>query len=413
MWKKPWGYAEGCAICAGLFLTGIILQLAVGKVEVDVFHYPTNLVAGFLFIVILLFLHTYSRRATVLKWFSGAEASVTSIASLLFLVIIMGLTRQSPPSADLSAEGGFVRLGFVQMTVSWPFVLIFLYFLFVLGSVILRKVSRFKLKKDIGFVLNHAGLFIALFAAVLGSGDLHRLQMAVSSESPEWRATGENGEMVELPLAIELKSFTIDEYPPKLLIIDNATGKILPEKQPDNLLVETCPVKGTFLNWEVEVTDYLPSAAALITKDTVIFKAFHSEGATSALYVKARHTANNTLREGWVSCGSYMFQYIALRLDDEVSLIMPDREPKRFASDVAVFTKDGEKKEHVIEVNKPLSVAGWKIYQLSYDERMGKWSKTSVFELVKDPWLPVVYTGIMMMLAGAVYLFISAPVKKD
>lgn len=413
MWKKPWGYAEGWVICTGLFFTGIILQLTIGKVAVDVFHFPTNLLSGILLILLLLFLHTYSRKGRVLQWFSGIEASITSISSLLFLVIVMGLTRQSPPSADLSAESGFVRLGFVQMTVSWPFVLLFLYFLFILGLVILRKLKRFNPKKDIGFMLNHAGLFIALFAAILGSGDLQRLQMTVPVEAPEWRATDENGKMVELPLAIELKSFTIDEYPPKLLIIDNSTGSILPEKQPDNILAEAVPVKGNLLDWEVEVTDYLPSAAAMITKDTVSFKEFHSEGATSALYVRARNKADGSLREGWISCGSYMFQYISLRLNDKVSIIMPDREPKRYASDVIVYVKDREKKEHTIEVNKPLSVSGWKIYQLSYDQRMGKWSKTSVFELVKDPWLPIVYTGIIMMLAGAVYLFVSAPVKSE
>ena len=44
------------------------------------------------------------------------------------------------------------------------------------------------------------------------------------------------------------------------------------------------------------------------------------------------------------------------------------------------------------------------MYQLSYDEKFGKWSKLSVIELVRDPWLPVVYTGIFMMIIGAVYL---------
>lgn len=41
---------------------------------------------------------------------------------------------------------------------------------------------------------------------------------------------------------------------------------------------------------------------------------------------------------------------------------MPEREPRRFASDVMVYTKDKQTKEACIEVNKPLSIAGWKIY---------------------------------------------------
>lgn len=44
---------------------------------------------------------------------------------------------------------------------------------------------------------------------------------------------------------------------------------------------------------------------------------------------------------------------------------------------------------------------------------MGKWSNLSVFELVKDPWLPVVYIGIFMLLLGAVGMFLTASRKKE
>lgn len=43
---------------------------------------------------------------------------------------------------------------------------------------------------------------------------------------------------------------------------------------------------------------------------------------------------------------------------------------------------------------------------------MGKWSNVSVFELVTDPWLPIVYTGIFMLLIGAVGMFLTAGRKK-
>jgi cytochrome c biogenesis protein ResB len=77
-----------------------------------------------------------------------------------------------------------------------------------------------------------------------------------------------------------------------------------------------------------------------------------------------------------------------------------------------VYSQKGAAKDALIEVNKPVSMDGWKIYQLSYDTAMGKWSRYSVFELVKDPWLPAVYTGIAMLLAGALFLFISSPKKR-
>lgn len=411
MWNKPWRYAEGCAIGAGLFVTGLILQLTAGPVDAAFFRYPVNLSFGGAYLILLLILHLLSRRSAALRWFAGLEASITSLCFWLVLVVLMGLTPQVAPSEHPSV-GLIARLGFDRMTTSWPFVLLFLYVLTVLGLVTLRKLARFRWK-DIPFALNHAGLFITLWAAILGNGDLQRLRMSVSEGTAEWRATDETGGMVELPLAVELKAFTIDQYPPKLMIIDNTTGKAQPEGQPVNLLVEEPPLSGSLLDWTVEVTDFLPMAACVADKDTVNFVGFQSEGATSALYVKALNRKDGSRREGWVSSGNYMFPYVTLPLSDSEVLVMPEREPRRFASDVTVYTKEKQKKEALIEVNKPLSVGGWKIYQLSYDETMGRWSKISIFELVRDPWLPVVYAGICMMLAGAVCLFVFAPKKKE
>jgi cytochrome c biogenesis protein ResB len=64
-----------------------------------------------------------------------------------------------------------------------------------------------------------------------------------------------------------------------------------------------------------------------------------------------------------------------------------------------------------IEVNRPFHIAGWTIYQLGYDTEMGRWSNLSVLELVRDPWLPVVYLGIFLMIAGAGFLFITGKPK--
>lgn len=411
MWKQPWGYAEGWAISIGLFITGVILQMTTGKVDATLFRYPLNAIAGGVFLFFLIMVYAASRKAAVLQWFYSLTASITSLTAWMVLVIIMGLTRQVAPSATVTHGGLLSGLGFMQMTVSWPFMLLFLYFLSVLGLVTIRKISRFRWK-DTPFILNHAGLFITLLAAILGNGDLQRLRMTASPDGPEWRATDETGEMVELPLAIELKSFTIDEYPPKLLAIDNTTGKALPENNPENVLVENVPFSGSLLDWEIEVPHSLPMAACVRSIDTLNFVAFHSEGATTALMVKARNRVDGTEKSGWVSCGSFMFPYVSLPLSDSVSLVMPEREPKRFASEVTVYTKSGERIDALIEVNKPLSMEGWKIYQLSYDETKGKWSRTSIFELVRDPWLPVVYAGILMMLLGSVCLFVLAPGNK-
>jgi hypothetical protein len=61
---------------------------------------------------------------------------------------------------------------------------------------------------------------------------MERLRMTTKTGQAEWRALDENQKMRELPLAIELQDFTIDEYPPKLMLINNETGEALPSKKP-------------------------------------------------------------------------------------------------------------------------------------------------------------------------------------
>lgn len=80
--------------------------------------------------------------------------------------------------------------------------------------------------------------------------------------------------------------------------------------------------------------------------------------------------------------------------------------PKRFASEIQILTKTKKNIETVVDVNKPYEVDGWKIYQYGYDTQRGADSQISILELVSDPWLPLVYTGIFMMLAGTVLLIL-------
>ena len=87
-------------------------------------------------------------------------------------------------------------------------------------------------------------------------------------------------------------------------------------------------------------------------------------------------------------------------------------EAKEYSSKI-VIEHNGKKDTAILEVNKPVKVAGWNLYQLSYDERMGKWSKLSILEAIRDPWLPIIYVGIFMVIAGAIYLFTIGKKPKE
>lgn len=407
MWTKPWGLKEGVAIGCGLLATGILLQATLGRIDWTAFAAPVNTVVLAGYLSLLTAMHLLRRRIYLFRWLSTYTAAVSALAWVAAAAVAMGLTRQLP--ADHPSPG---VLGFSQMLSQWSFVLLYLWLTTSLGLTVLR--AGFPLRRSkIPFWLSHAGLFIALVCATLGNADLQRLKITAQTGRAEWRATDDLEQIHEPGVAIELQEFTIDEYPPKLMLIDNATGDVLPKDKPEHILLEEGVVSGGLAGWEIAVEDSLPMAAWVATADTVRFTEFHSMGATTAVMVKARNPDTGVERRGWVSCGSFLFPYKALRLDDAVSLVMPDREPQRFASAVKVYTQSGLTIADTIEVNRPMKVEGWKIYQLSYDEAKGRWSDVSVFELVRDPWLPYVYTGIWMLVAGSVCLFVRFRKRKE
>ena len=296
MWNKPWTMKEGFLIGGGLIVAGLALELSVGPVVWDAFSWPANgiVMAGFLLLIAGLFL--LRKKVYAFRFVSTYQAAIPAMVYAVILTIIMGMTRQQ--------IGG---TWFNDMLSFWPFVLIYVYIALILGVIILHRLSTFHvslltLKRDVPFLLNHVGLFLALTTATLGNADMQRVKMITTVGESEWRALDNNGAIKEMPLAIELKKFIMETY--------------------------------------------------------------------------------------------------------------DDGSPKRFASEIQILTKTGKNIETVVDVNKPYEVDGWKIYQYGYDTQMGAQSQISILELVSDPWLPLVYTGIYMMLAGAVCLFVFGKGRK-
>ncbi len=285
MWTKPWTMKEGFLIGGGLILAGLMLELSVGPVVWDAFTWPANgiVLAGFLAFIALIFI--LRKKVYAFQFIGTYHAAIPAMVYAVLLTIIMGVTRQQ-------VNGTWIN----NMLSFWPFVLVYVYIAVILGVIILRRsfkfqVSGFKWKRDIPFMLNHLGLFIALTMATLGNADMQRVKMICGVGEPEWRAMEQGGAIKEMPIAIELKKFIMETY-------DNGS-------------------------------------------------------------------------------------------------------PKRYASEVQILTKSGKNIETTIDVNKPYEVDGWKIYQYGYDTQMGDQSQISILELVSDPWLPWVYAGFYMMLAGA------------
>ena len=409
MFNEVWKMKEGFVFGAGLILVGLALQFSVGPIHWSDFAFPINLIFLIVFLLILVLAYWLRRRVRLFSFLLTAEAAVPTLIYAAALTVVMGLTRQ------VSAhERAIDPIGLTQMLSFWPFVLIYLLLATIVGLITLRQILHFRLR-ELPSLLSHVGLFLVIVTATLGSADMERVKLTATTDMPEWRATHEQG-FVELPLAIQLEKFTIDEYPPKLLIINSQTGKSVPAKNPEIALIDKHFREGNILKWRIRVLKNLPLAAPVVTSDTTKYVEWQSSGAVTALLVEAQRMKDGRAvgppTVGWVTCGSYLFPFQELKLTKQLSLVMARREPERYASRIHDYTESQKNIVATVEVNKPVSVDGWRIYQLSYDEAMGRWSETSTFELVKDPWLPAVYVGIYMLLAGAILTFIVSQKRR-
>ena len=423
MWNKPWKYREGIAISVGLLITGALLQVSIGPVEWLVFMWPANIIALAILIVALGLFYALRPKVYLFKFMTQVEAAVPALAAASVLTIIMGLSRQVPegrPAVD--------PIGLTRMLSFWPFVLIYLWNIVIVAEVGIQQLMYFQ-KRFIPSLISHLGLFVFVTCGTLGSADMQRLKMYCEEGKPEWRGIDDHQEVHELPLAIELQKFTIDEYPPKLAIFDSKTGKVLPKDKPQNIIIEQNFTSEELLGWNITVEKYIedamPASMLKMMKGMPAqmmqmmkmddlgmrinaggFVEYKGKGAATAILIKVQK--GSVVKKGWVSSGSYMFPMSSLKLDDKTEIAMSAREPLRYASDVNVYTQDGNAIQAHIEVNKPFSIGSWKIYQLDFNKEQGKWSTLSVYELVSDPWLPATYVGIYLLLIGAVLMFITA-----
>lgn len=410
MWQFPWRYKESITFVLGFLVIGIFLQLLFGNFDFFLLHSPVNFIIGGVLIVLVIAL-SFIKGNSLIDWLCGVPLSVTVIGALLLLGIVMGLTPQfsrvsTDPHIHLEHstwgqifDYAIFRLGFKQMTTSWPFVVIYTLNLFVLGLVVTKRMQSFKWR-DYAFYLNHLGLWLFLFAAGLGSADMLRYVMYVERDEVEWRVYDKNDNVLELDIAIQLNNFVMEEYPPKLAIINKYTGDVLPHGKPEYYQLEDRP-EGTLVDWKIEPQQYIHQA---VRKTDTTFQEVPMPGSMPAVEVKAVNIKTGQEVSGWVTCGSVDQFVMPLDLDDSLSIVMTTPEPKKFLSDVTIMSKDNDTEaiHTTLEVNKPYRLGNWTIYQYDYDHELGKASRYSGFELVYDPWLYAVYAGMILMALGAI-----------
>ena len=411
MWQFPWKYRESIAITLGILLVGFLLQFTLGNFDFFLLHSPVNLIVGAILIVLIIGL-SFAKQNPIVQWLSGVPLSVSLLGGLLLMGIAMGLTPQyARVNTNLHIHWNhsswsdildyvFMKLGLRQITTSWPFVLIYTFTLLSLGLVIARRVQNFKIK-DYGFYLNHLGLWLFLFAAGFGAADMLRYVMYVEEGEVEWRVFDSQENMLELDIAIKLHDFVMEEYAPKLAVIDKYTGDVQPIGKPEYYQIDERKPNTRLYDWDIILEEYIHEA---VRKTDTSFQSVPMPGSMPAARIKATNSKTGETASGWLTCGSMDQFVMPLDLDSTLSIVMTKPEAKRFASDITVMTKDdsAEPISATLEVNSPLKIGNWMIYQYDYDHALGKASRMSGFELVYDPWLYAVYVGLFMIALGSI-----------
>lgn len=376
--------------CALLLVAGTVLHFFLGKADPSFLAYPWGVILAVNYLYLLILLRANADRWKWVKGWYDRAAYIASLASMLVLTLLFGLIRQ-----DGSTEGLAGVLGFTQMSTSWIFNVFLLHFTTVLGFKAIDDVWHWRRRK-LSNVLIHVSVFVIFAAAIFGSGSKEKVKVTLPLGVPEQMGIAHNGMSARLPFALTLKEFTLDEYPPHIHLYDKE------ELSPEFVVVEDKGSVESLGGWKLECLEYLSHAARLSADSGYVD--MHHVGATTAVLLKATHTATGHSAEGWVSCGSHIFAGNTLLLPDGAQLVMPQREAKRYLSRVEVANMK-QTRTFDISVNHPATLGPWKIYQMGYDSERGRWSTISVLECVKDGWYTLVHIAMWMILAAAALLF--------
>lgn len=391
----PFGYFQNVVIISGLFSVGVLIE---GLFRGSGFYIP-SFPYNWIFLVIqvalgvLLSFLPFGKK--IKEWVTSVPFVVVSSLFLIVLVLLSGLINQP------IEEGWDLKryLGLSHIVNSWYFVFMFFLVSFSLELTIIKR-WQFKTLKDYAFFLNHFGMLVIVLAAFWGASDLKRVVLELRPEELVWNGVDQKNRPIDLPFALKLREFRIDEYSPQIVFVSRHDGKILPFKKVHHAEKNTSFKEN---NWNVEVLDYQPYVWFL--NDKIVFTKQWSSPAGAL--VKATNLKTNEVKESWVTTQTVAHGPQTIQLDDSaaIDLAMIDGRPKRFSSDIEWFSPNGLKGKVTVEVNKPFALNGWKIYQYGYDDTMGRWSQMTILEAIRDPWLPIVYLGLVLALVGT-FLFI-------
>lgn len=272
-------------------------------------------------------------------------------------------------------------------------------------NLLVAAINRFSLKlKSIGFLITHSSIIIILLGAIIGTVKGERGFLWL--KEGEVSSTFYIGDVPKkLNFQIRLKDFILEHY-------NSDSSKITVSVTKEEKRIEFIyPVE---MGKEYDIPDtgyrirlihYIPDF--VIDAETKEVMTRTDEPNNPALQVEITNPKGETSNR-WIFA-----KYPGMHSDKETGIDIvyhwaPEK-IKDFKSELEILEEGKVVQSKTIEVNNPLEYKGYIFYQASYNPED---LTVTGLQVTKDPGVPVVYAGFIMLVAGLAFLFYIKPILK-
>jgi len=380
-----------------------------------------------------------SPRNPVLSLLASLKFALVVIL-LIALACIAGtlIPQGSQADAFLEQNPGAQRvmhilsiLGLTRVFYAWWFALL----LFVLAaSLVVCTYRRYLLisrttwavrARVAGSFITHVSLLLVFAGGVVrvlwvqkGTLQMHEGDTVTHVASPDG--------LFPLPFSVRLVKFDLEYYESKSKPVDDLTGRLLLQWA-DKKIQTDFPI-ATGVVHSIRAPDAPAGAPAAFTVTVLQYVPdFMIDSASGEAKSRSAMPNNPAVQIEICGGGAPHTQWIFARFPDFAShdgdpaaqplafrfvmvsasaLAQGGPDIKAYKSTLEVLENGVVVQKKVIAVNSPFTHRGYTFYQLSYDPQDLTWSSLQV---VKDPSVPLIYAGFLLMMAGLTVVFCLGP----
>ena len=330
------------------------------------------------------------------------------------------------------------RVGLTNVFYSWWFATLLLVFS---SSLTVCTLKRYRMigrstgavrVRVIGSLITHVSLLLVLAGGVIRAlwGEKGVLQLSEGETATS--CASQTGAPMPLPFTVRLVNFELELY--KTPDAPGNIGDVLyvqwPEKEllvPISLEETNAPVvvapkeqAGPENTFRVTLERYLPDfyleassgeaqSRSKSPNNPAVYVSVIGAGVTNAEWVFARFpdfTRHSKSGDG----GRMPLQFRFISSGANPMMGRSQGPVKAFKSTVEFLENGQVMLKKTIAVNSPATFHGYTFYQLSYNPEDLRWTSLQV---VRDPGVPVVYAGFLLMMAGLTVVFCVGPYLDD